>query len=402
MPSAPAVPGAQTTNPWRMPGAAWKDVLVRTWTQAGKDNISLAAAGVAFYGFTAMVPMLGAIVLTYGIAANPSNVMQDMTRMTAVVPADAAKLIGEQLMSVVKGSSDKKGIGLAIAIVIALYGARSGAAAVVTGLNIAYEEEEKRSFVKLTLLTLAITASAVLVALLALVAIAALGHLGDILPTLPGFVLVIGKLVSYVVLVAAGAAGAATLYRYGPDRVKAKWVWITPGSVIAASIWFLLTIAFGVYVADFGSYNATYGSLGAVVVFLTWLYLTSYILLLGAELNSEMERQTEADTTEGPDMPPGQRGAAVADKMVMPQGRRDALSTEPETAEPSLIQRLGAARGTSGLALRIGLERPGLAPTILATAGLSALRREGRAGLGAALLGLGAVLAWIDRRPDKD
>ncbi len=396
---APAVPGAQSTSPWRMPGAAWKDVLVRTWTQAGKDNISLAAAGVAFYGFTAMVPLLGAIVLLYGLVADPSTVMHDMARMTSVMPADVAKLIGEQLMGVVKSSSDKKGIGLAIAFAVAFYGARSGAAAVVTGLNIAYEEEEKRSFLMLSLVTLAITGAAVLVAILALVAIAALGHLDDILPTLPGFVLVVGKVISYVVLVAAGAAGAATLYRYGPDRVKAKWVWITPGSVIAASIWFLLTIAFGIYVADLGSYNATYGSLGSVIVFLTWLYLSSYILLLGAELNAEMERQTRVDTTAGPDMPPGQRGAAIADQAVTGQTRRDPEPGEPEATGAPLVQRLGTARGTSQIASRIGLERAGLIPTVLATAGLSALRREGRAGLGSALLALGAAIAWVGRRP---
>ena len=189
----------------------------------------------------------------------------------------------------------------------------------------------------------------------------------------------------------------------GPDRAKAKWVWITPGSVIAATLWLVLTIAFGIYVADFGSYNATYGSLGAVIVFLTWLYLSSYILLLGAELNAEMERQTQVDTTEGPSRPPGERGAAVADKMVTSETRRDVdAMTQPASGTTNIPvgQRLGAATATSRLAAAVGLERAGLLPTLLVTAGLSALRRRGRAGLGATLLGAGAAIAWLGRRGD--
>ena len=383
------VPGSQSKSPWHMPGAAWKDVLVRTWTQAGVDNVSLAAAGVAFYGFTAMVPLLGAIVLIYGIVADPTTVLQNMRDLTAVMPTDAARLIGDQLMGLVKTSSNKKGLGLVLAILIAVWGARAAAAAIVTGLNIAYEEKEERSFFRVTLLTLAITAATVGVAILALVAITALGHLSDLLPSLPGAVLFVGKLASYAALVLAGAAGAATLYRYGPDRRKAQWIWISPGSVIAATIWLLLTVVFGIYVANFGSYDATYGSLGAVIVFLTWLYLTSYVLLLGAELNSEMERQTHVDTTDGPPRPPGERGAAVADNPVTPETRRSLPDRGPAARSP--VPAPDTGRGTITV---VGAARAGLAATTVSTAGLILLRRGGAPVAGFAMLLAGGALAF--------
>jgi membrane protein len=232
------------------------------------------------------------------------------------MPGDAAKLIGEQLMNVVHTSGGKKGFGLLLALALALFGARNGAGSIITALNVAYEEKEQRSFIIVNLLALAITATAVLVAIFALVAIAALGHLEKLIPGAPDMVLVVGKILSYVLLACGGATAAAALYRFGPSREKPKWTWITPGSALAALGWLLLTLGFGVYVAEFGNYNATYGSLGAVVVLLTWLYLSSYILLFGAELNSELEHQTSVDTTDGAEKPAGDRGAWVADDVA--------------------------------------------------------------------------------------
>ena len=273
-------PGRDASSPFAIPAAGWKDILVRTWKEAGEDNAGLVAAGVSFYGFLALVPLLGAIVLSYGLIAEPETVMRNMKNLTSVMPTDAATLIGEQLMNVVKTSGSKKGLGLLLALALALFGARNGAASIVTALNIAYEEKETRTFIRLNLLALAITAAGVIVAIIALVAIAALGHLAKLFPGAPDFVLALGKLLSYLFVALGGAAGAATLYRYAPNRRTAKWVWLTPGSLFAAVAWLSLTIGFGIYVADFGNYNATYGSLGAAVVMLTWLYLSSYVLLL--------------------------------------------------------------------------------------------------------------------------
>ena len=350
---APAAPH-HADSPFRMGWADWKPVLTRTAKEAGDDNVGLIAAGVAFYAFLAMVPLLGAIVLSYGLVAEPATVMKNIKQLTGVMPADAAKLVGEQLLNVVRTSGSKKGLGLLIALGVALFGARQGAGAVITALNIAYEEKEKRGFIKLNLLALAMTAASVLVAILATVAIGALGHLETLLPSLPGWGAVLGKIVSYLLLGAAAAAGAATLYRYGPSRDEAKWTWLTPGSVLTAVAWLLLTLGFGVYVAKFGNYNATYGSLATVVVLLTWLYLSAYILMFGAELNSELEHQTVADTTAGPAKPLGARGAWSADHVAdgdAAEGKPDAGLGGDASARPRADAAGAPAAGGSSRAM---------------------------------------------------
>ncbi len=391
-----------------MPLQGWKDVLVRTWSEAGDDNVGLVAAGVAFYGFLALVPLLGAIVLSYGLIADPQTVIRNMQALTSVMPADAAKLVGEQLMNVVQTSGGKKGFGLLLALALAVFGARGAAGSIITALNIAYEEKEKRGFIAVNLLALGITAAGVLVAILAVIAIAALGHLEDLLPTAPDALLIVGKLLSYVALVLTGAAGAATLYRYGPSREQPRWVWLTPGSVLAALLWMVLTIGFGIYVANFGNYNATYGSLGAVVVLLTWLYLSSYILLFGAELNAELEHQTAKDTTSGADAPVGKRGAWVADHVAgdgKPDRRNEPTLAGPNTmpvqAEPSAAVNYGAALAASRLSGVIDARRAGMFSTGVAVVGLGFFRRRTKLTYGIATLVVAAGLSWLSGRNDR-
>ncbi|WP_232283601.1 YihY/virulence factor BrkB family protein [Sphingomonas sp. PAMC 26617] len=376
--------------------------MTRTWEEAGEDNAGLVAAGVSFYGFLALVPLLGAIVLSYGLIAEPASVMRNMQNLAAVMPADAAKLIGEQLMNVVKTSGTKKGFGLLLALALALFGARNGAASIVTALNIAYEEKETRSFIRLNLLALAITAAGVLVAIIALVAIAALGHLETLFPGAPGFVLVAGKILSYLLVALGGAAGAATLYRYAPNRRTAKWVWLTPGSLFAAVAWLVLTIGFGIYVAKFGNYNATYGSLGAVVVMLTWLYLSSYVLLLGAELNSELEQQTAHDTATGAEQPLESRGARSADTVAgaeppatTPRGESVPEHVVTSNARSSLTKDFLTCRAAQWAGALVGLDPVGVVPSLLTTGGLALLKRRERTPAGLALLAAGALLAWV-------
>jgi len=392
--------GRFAENPWKIPADGWKAVLRRSWSEAGEDNIGIVAAGVSFYGFLALVPLLGAVVLTYGLVAEPKTVIHDVQAMTSVMPADAAKLIGEQLMHLVKSSDGKKGLGVLVALAIALFGARNGAGSVITALNIAYEEKDERGFVRVNLLALAITGCAVLVALIGTVAIAALGHLESLLPFSSGLVVVGGKVLAYIALTLAAAAGAAALYRFGPARRKPRWIWLTPGSVLTAVLWLLLTLGFGLYVARFGNYDASYGSLGAVVVMLTWLYLSSYVLLFGAELNSELEKQTVMDTTDGPARPIGERGAWAADHVVTDTPDR----TVPGSADvaPSSVAALAAARG-SAIGLRVfGARKVSLLSSVLATGGLAALRRRGAATKGIALLGAAAALSWIARTSDTE
>lgn len=389
-----------------MPWPAWKAIALRTWKESGEDNIGLVAAGVAFYAFLALVPLLGAIVLSYGIVAEPATVLRNMKQLTSVMPADTAKLVGEQLMNVVTTSGGKKGFGLLLALGIALFGARNGAGAIVTALNIVYEEKEKRGFVQLNLLALGMTVAAVGVAVLAMIAVAALGYLETLLPALPGWAAVAGKLLSYGLLACVGAAAAAALYRYGPSREKAEWTWLTPGSAFTAVLWLALTIGFGVYVANFGNYDATYGSLGTVVVLLTWLYLSSYILLFGAELNAEVEHQTATDTTSGGDKPVGARGAWAADHVAA-----EDEATEPALAAPARETRRPSAPANAderspgygsllgmGQATRVaGLGKVGLVTTALAAAGLGRLRTRDQTGVGVALLAAAGGLALLRR-----
>lgn len=305
----------EASTPWGMSGNAWKDVIVRTWKETSADNVGLVAAGVSFYGFLALLPLLGAIVLSYGLLADPGTVMNNMAAMTQVMPTEIAKFVGEQLLYVVQISGSKKGIGVLIALAVALFSARNGALAIVTALNIAYEEEEKRGFLKTNLLALGITAAAVMMAVFALLAMTIFAYAGALLPRSSVLVFV-SKGASHLLLGLAAAAAAATLYRFGPSRDKARWVWLTPGSLLFALGWVLLTLGFSFYVSTFGNYAATYGSLATIVILLTWMYLSSYLLIFGAELNSELEHQTTRDTTQGSERPLGQRGAWVADHVA--------------------------------------------------------------------------------------
>ena len=281
--------GKAVDGPEDIPPRGWKEIALATWKDAGDDNLTLISAGVAFYAFLAFVPLLTAFVLSYGLIAEPSSVVSHMQTLTSVMPQNAAGIIGDQLESMTESSGAKTGFALLLALGIALYGASKGAGAVMTALNIAFEVEETRSFVRRTLLALTMTAGAVLVLFLAILAISALNFLEDLVPTLGGVARILLKAFFFLVAAAAVVLLLAVIYRYGPNRPEAEWKWITPGSGIATLVWLTATFGFGLYVANFGNYNATYGSLGAVIVFLTWLYLTAYIVLLGAELNSIIE-----------------------------------------------------------------------------------------------------------------
>ncbi len=303
----------RAASPFRLPFATIREVAICSLKESLADNIGLVSAGVAFYGFLAMVPMLAATVLSYGFVASPETVLRHMQSLTSILPADIAKLIGEQLMNVVTTSGGKKGLGVVTALAIALFGARNAAGAIVTALNIAYDEQEKRGFIEVTLLALAITVAAVVGMVVAMLAVGAMGFLQELAPGGSHVLVVLGKAFSYVALALVAAAGAATLYRYAPSRADARWTWITPGSLLFAIVWTALTLGFGFYVARFGNYGATYGSLSAVVVLLTWLYLSSYALLVGGELNSEFEHRLARDGAEAVPTATGEKRLAAAD-----------------------------------------------------------------------------------------
>ena len=299
-----------------MPAPAWKDIAKRTYKRTWDDNVGLVAAGVAFYGFFALLSLLGLIVLIYGFVADPRTVIEHMRTLLGILPRDVVVLIGDQLMTAVKSSEGTKGLGILLAALVAIYGGTNGAAAVITALNITYEEKEKRGLVLFYSLAVGMVIAALVAALAALGTTAALAFLQQLLPTTSPVLVITGRLLGYIGLTLAAAAIAATLYRFGPSRENAKWEWITPGSVLAAVTWLLLTVAFGFYLANFADYKASYGSLGAVVALLTWMYLSAYAFVVGAELNSEIEHQTAKDSTTGKPVPMGERGAWAADNVA--------------------------------------------------------------------------------------
>jgi len=439
--------GRQADSPAEMPALGWKEIVLRTFKEGAKDNIALVAAGVAFYAFLAIVPLMGATVLTYGFIARPEAVLKDVQSLTAIAPPDVARTIGDMLLGVVKSSGSKKGLGILAALAVAVWGARNAAGSIMVALNIAYEEEEQRGLVERTLTALAMTVGLVLLGLVAIVAMSALHYVQQLWPGSSATAALVGRVLTYPVLAVGAAATAATIYRYGPSRAKAKWSWLTPGSIFSAVGWLVTTVVFSLYVTRFGNYNATYGSLGGVVALLTWIYLSSYIFLFGAELNSEVEHQTAKDTTRGGEKPLGARGAWSADHVA---DGADDEGKEGETGEPSALSSdaegegavgarrshphgqvqaapgsLQPSRGDGGLSIlpqaggggqrehpylvsratsRIGglagLRKIGVVSSILSTAGLSLLRTRGKAKAGAALVGAAAGLAWLGRQKD--
>jgi membrane protein len=388
--SGTATPGSL----WRVAKGEWKQALFSAWREASDDNIGLVAAGVAFYGFLAIVPLLGIIVLVYGFAADPGDVGRDIQTIMAIVPADTAHLVSDLLANVVHASEGRKGFGLVVAAGVALYGGMNGASAVVTALNIAYEQEERRSFVRVELLALAITAIAILLTITALLVIAIVTQIGSLFPEAAPATIIAGRIVSLFGVTAVGAAGAATLYRYGPDHKNARWIWVTPGSAFASMAWVLIAIGFGAYVKSFGDYNATYGSIGAVIVTLTWIYLSAYALLLGAEINAELQQR----------LTPAVAAPVNKESLSDKPGEQ---AVEPPRAEPSqpalsMANDLIVGQVSARAVHFIGLEKAPALPSILGTAGIALLRRKGRARYGIALLAAGGAIAWLGRRSPVD
>ena len=232
-----------------------------------------------------------------------------------LLPEEAARLIGEQLLSVVNTGNGKKGFGLVLSLALSIYGAMNGASAIVTAVNIAYDEEETRSFIRLTALACLMTLGLLLAGIIAIFAIAALAFLEHLMPGAPVILITAIRIGFWILAALAASMLLSTIYRFAPDRKRARWRWLTPGSLLATVGWLAVSLGFGLYASNFGNYGATYGALSAVVVTLMWLYLSAYILILGAELNSEIEHQTAEDTTVGRPKPMGERDAYVADTV---------------------------------------------------------------------------------------
>ena len=309
------VPGRDAAKPTEIPAAGWKQILKRAWREGKEDNVPLLAAGVAYYIFIALFPGLIAAVSLYGLVADPAQVEEQIQSLSDALPRETATLIGDQLRSITGTASGALGVGLVVSVAGALFSASGGVANLMKAINIAYDEEETRGFVKLRATALLLTLGAVVFLAVAVGLIAVLPALFDTLG-LGGFGTLVANVLRWVGLLAFMGLALAVLYRFAPDRDNPKVRWVGLGSVVATIVWVVGSALFSFYVSRFGSYNETYGTLAGVVVLLLWLFLTAYIVLLGAEVNSETEQQTEKDTTQGPEQPLGERGAVKADSVA--------------------------------------------------------------------------------------
>jgi membrane protein len=309
-----AARGREADHPSDISAPGWRDILLRVKEQIGTDNISMIAAGVAFYGLLAVFPAITALVSIWGLIADPAQVQQQFAALDQIVPADAWRLLDEQLRAVAASSATSLGWGVALGILVALWSAGAGVRALITALNIAYDEAEKRGWIKLYAIGFLLTVGLIGAAVLALIVIVAVPVALQLLPlgSLSGALI---RALTWLVMAAIVIAGLGVLYRYGPSRSHARLPWVTWGAIAAAILWLLASLLFQVYVANFANYTATYGSLGAVIALLMWFWVSAFVVLLGAELNAEMEHQTRKDTTTGAAKPLGQRDAYVADHV---------------------------------------------------------------------------------------
>ena len=311
--------GRSADGPGDVPASGWKDVALRVKGELKEDQVSLMSAGVAFFLLLALFPALAALVSLYGLFADPEQVARQVTDLTGALPEEARSLITDQLEGIT-GEAQGIGVTLAVSIAAALWAASSGVKHLIGAVNAAYDERETRKFLKLRGLSLVLTIGAIVFATIAIGVIAVLPALADELPfgSIGQTLVQIG---SYVGLAVGFALGLAVLYRYAPDRDAPRWQWVSWGAGIATVVWILGSVAFSVYVSNFGSYGETYGSIGAVIVLMLWLVVTAFAIILGAEINSELEAQTAKDSTVGHPQPMGARDAVKADEVGEAAGR---------------------------------------------------------------------------------
>jgi len=307
--------GGDASKVTEIPIAGWKDILRRTYGEVVSDHVTLVAAGVSFFGLLALVPALTALVSIYGLIADPATLDRQMDLLNGIIPAGGLQIVHEQLRRLTEQAPTKLGLTSLLALAIALWSANSGMKSMFEAMNIAYDEEEKRSFVRLTAITLAFTLATIAAFLLLIALIVVLPVVFRLIGIGAGATWAV-RIGGFVLMALTMIAGLAVLYRFGPSRHAAQWRWITPGAIVAIVVIFAASALFSWYVASFGNYDATYGSLGAIFGFMTWLWLAATIVIVGAELNAEIEHQTEKDTTTGRPRPMGKRGAVVADTVA--------------------------------------------------------------------------------------
>jgi membrane protein len=317
LPSETELPGVRAEKPTHIPAKGWVQILKRAWAENKADNMPIIGAGVAFFGFLSIFPALIATISLYGLVASPEQVTEQIESLSDQLPESAQSLLREQLVNITQNSSGALTFSLIVSILAALWSAAGGTGNLITAVNIAYDEVETRNFIKLKALALGLTLGAIVFVLLTFGLIAVVPVVLDALPL--GIVgTILAQVLRWVLLLALIAGSLAVLYRVAPDRDAPKMRWVSLGSVVVTVIWAVVSLLFSLYVDNFGSYDRTYGAIAGVIVLMLWLYLTCYLVLLGAEINAEAEHQTAADTTEGRPEPMGRRDATMADELPDP------------------------------------------------------------------------------------
>jgi membrane protein len=306
--------GRTADDPRQIPAPGWKDILLRSWAEISENNIFLVAGGVTYAVLLALFPALAALVSIYGLLLDPAQVERQVAALSNVLPQQTTQMIGDELHKLVAASHGSLSISAGVALLLALWSASRGMSGLITAFDIAYHEKETRGFFKLNFVAVGLT---VLMLIGGTVIIALVG-------VLPAAIQIVGLdrsvqwlllVLEWPLLIVVIMAGLAVLYRYAPDRRQPRWRWVSPGTIVATILWLLGSVGFTAYVAHFNSYDKTYGSLGGVVVMLTWLYLSAFVALLGAVINAQSERQTSADSTVGHPKPMGDRDAYAADTV---------------------------------------------------------------------------------------
>ena len=322
--------GRNAQHPGQIPFRGWQDIFWRAWTEFNRDNIPQVAGGVTFFGLLAVFPAMAAFVSLYGLFFDPATVQQQTRLLSGVLPGEALGFITDQLTHLTSTRHSGLSFAFITGLLLSLWSANSGVKSLLVGLNIAFEEKEKRNFLKLNLVSLAFTLGGLIFVILAAGAVI-------VVPVVLGFIGYKGSglaLLRWPVLLLVVVGSLAVLYRYGPSRETERWTWVSAGSALAAVLWLVTSLLFSQYVAHFGHYDKTYGSLGAVVGFMSWIWVSVITVLFGAEINSEIEHQTAVDTTGGKARPMGQRGAYMADTLgkARPPGKAKAKADEGEAS----------------------------------------------------------------------
>jgi membrane protein len=306
--------GRRATAPWRIPWRGWKDILWRVYASVNDNRLLAVAAGVVFYSLLAIFPAIAAFVSLYGLIADASTIASHLSLAAGIFPAGAVDILHEQITRLTAKNDAKLGLGFITGLAVALWSANAGMKGIIDALNVVYDEKEKRSFVRLNLLSLLFTLVAILSLMIALAAVV----VAPIVFSAVGLSSLLGRVIAVLrwpLLLVLAALALAAIYRYGPSRTEARWQWLSVGSVAAAIGWLLSSVLFSWYIAHFGAYNATYGSLGAAVGMMMWMWISAIVILLGGELNAEIEHQTAHDSTVGAEKPLGERGAVMADTI---------------------------------------------------------------------------------------